>query len=67
MSKISDKTDKFLSNYSYLFLGHFLLGHSVLCIIILYHTIAYCNREITQMPTSGTLAKNAPFLRKSAE
>jgi len=29
MSKISDKIDKFLSTYSYLFWGQFLLGHSV--------------------------------------
>jgi len=29
MSKISDQIDKFLLNYSYLFWGHFSLGHSV--------------------------------------
>jgi len=31
MSEISDKTDKLLLNYSWLFWSPFLLGHSVWC------------------------------------
>jgi len=49
--KLSDKTKKFLSNYCYLFWGYFLLGHSVVLVIVrlfanLFHQTSNLNTSL---------------------